>query len=55
MTYIVQFGYGFSKNRCFFDDLDDAMEFARHIKELPKCEGASLHKVEYDYDNTVKI
>lgn len=55
MEYLVRFEYGFSKNKCFFDDLEDAMQFAKHINELPKCKGVSLHKIEYDYDNTVKI
>lgn len=55
MKYIVRFECVFSKNNVFFDDLDDAMQFAKHIKELPRYKGIALYKVEYDYDNTVKI
>ena len=55
MQYVVKFECGFSKNTTFFDDLDDAMQFAKHINQIPRCKGVSLHKLEYDYDNTVKI
>lgn len=55
MQYLVKFECGFSKNECFFDDLEDAMQFAKHINELPKSKGVSLYKIEYDYNNTVKI
>lgn len=55
MEYLIKFEYGFSKNICHFDDKEDAMEFAKHICELKKVKSVFVHKIEYDYDATIKL
>lgn len=54
MKYIVRFEMGFAKNRCLFDDKEDAIKFAKHIKCMDEIKGISLHSVDYDYDATVE-
>lgn len=53
--FIIRFEMGFSKNNVFFDDRDDAIAFAKHIKTLKGVKGVSLHSVEYDYETTVEL
>lgn len=45
---------GFAKNRCLFDDKEDAIKFAKHIKCMDEIKGISLHSVDYDYDATIE-
>lgn len=53
--YIVKFECGFSKNNVFFDDRNDAMQFAKWINQLPRCKGITLYELKYDYNSTVEI
>lgn len=45
---------GFAKNRCLFDDREDAIKFAKHINTLKGIRGISLRSVEFDYNATVE-
>ena len=55
MQYLVNFEYGFSKNKCVFDNLNDATQFAKQIKMLPRCKGISIYKLEYEFCNRALI
>lgn len=55
MNYLVAFEMGFSKNKCFFDDQEDAITFAKSIKNIPQIKSVFLYKIEYDYDLTKLI
>lgn len=55
MRYIVYFVIGSMSNSCFFDNEEDAVEFAKHLASFSKIKGVAIHTVEYSYPLTNRI